>query len=120
MLPTHRHRPEPDFVSGYRALPARWPMRPAQVTTPAAERGDRVLRAKGKAGGGKAESSGSERRLDGRAEWENTRASPDYRPVGMNEHSSVAASELAAVPFGHEATLDSSCAPLERKTHDAR
>lgn len=39
-------------------------MRPARVTTPAAERGAVVLRAKGKAGGGKGESSASERPLD--------------------------------------------------------
>ena len=49
-------------------------MRPAQVTTLAAERGAVVRRAKGKAGGGKVESSVSERYLDGRAKWQNARS----------------------------------------------
>jgi hypothetical protein len=70
---THVRCTGPNDISGCRALPARWPVRARPVTTPAAEHGAYVLRAKGKADGGKVESSGASDTLTGVPEWENAR-----------------------------------------------
>jgi len=66
----HVRRPGPDVVSGCRAAPARWPGGARSVTTQAAEHGAVVLRAKGKDGGGKVESSAASDTLTSVAHWE--------------------------------------------------
>ncbi|HVT94091.1 MAG TPA: hypothetical protein VHD76_14705 [Bryobacteraceae bacterium] len=89
-------------------------MRHAQVTTPAAEHGAEVLRAKGKAGGGKAESSVSEPRLDWACNMGKPRGevSPTETGIGPSiRRRAVCATSLVAASI----PVASYCGPVDRR-----